>query len=103
MDSAVNILPSAMPHGPVLFQFAITWEFISRDQADFFRDGFADKAVQSFGIGVLDNASHHIALAFDGADNAVLAFSAGPWRALIPNAGFCSCRRYKFHRPRQFP
>src|SRR5205807_10559565 len=53
-------------------------------QADFFRNGFANEAVQSFGIGMFDNAGDNIALAFDGTYNSVLAFTAGSWRALIP-------------------
>src|SRR3984893_5233620 len=33
---------------------------------------------------VLDNAGHYIALALDRADDSILAFAAGSWRALIP-------------------
>jgi len=84
MDSAVNILTSAMPHGAVFFQLAVTGIFVGRDQADFFRDGFADETVQGFCIGMCDNARHYIAIAFDGTHNGVLAFAAGSWRALIP-------------------
>jgi hypothetical protein len=84
MNRAVNILTSAMPHGAVFFQLAITRIFVGRDQADFFRDSFADEAVQGFGIGVFDDARHNIALALDGANNGVLAFSTGSWGALIP-------------------
>jgi hypothetical protein len=84
MNRAVDILASAMPHSAVLFQLAISWVFISCNQAHFFRDCFADKAVQGFCIGMRDNARHHIAFAFDGANDGVLAFSAGSGCALIP-------------------
>jgi len=84
MNRAVNILASAMPDGPVLFQLAISGIFVSRNEADFFRDCFADEAVQRCGIGMLDNTGDNIPFALDGTDNSVLAFAAGPWRALIP-------------------
>src|ERR1700730_13683192 len=48
MNRAVDILASAMPDSPVFLQFAISWEFISRDQANLFRDRFADEAIQNF-------------------------------------------------------
>src|ERR1700737_3422533 len=84
MNSAVDILTSAMPNGPVLFQLAISGIVIGCDQANFFRNRFADEAVQCFGISMFDDARDHIALAFDGTYNSVLAFSAGSWCALIP-------------------
>ena len=88
VNRAIDVLASAMPHGAVLFQLAISRKFICCDQADFFRDGFANEAVQGFCIGMRDDARHHIALAFDGADNSVLAFAAGSWRALSPMSVF---------------
>jgi hypothetical protein len=84
MNRAIDILASAMPDSPVFLQFAISGIFIGRDKADFFRNGFTDEAVQGFGIRMCDDASHDIAIALDGAHNSVLAFSAGPWSALIP-------------------
>ncbi len=83
MDGAVDILASAVPNGAVFLQFAISWVFISRNQADFFRDRFADEAVQCFGIRMRNDASHDIAIALDGTDNRFLALSAGSWCALI--------------------
>lgn len=57
MDRAIDVLARAMPDSPVLFQFAIAGMFISPDQADLFRDGFSNEAVQRCGIGVFDDAS----------------------------------------------
>src|ERR1700730_17549874 len=93
---AVNILASAMPNSTVFLQFAISWIIVSRDQANFFRDRFANEAVQGFCIGMCDNARHHIALAFDGADHGVLALSAGSWRALIPMPVFVFAANISF-------
>ena len=84
VNSAVDILASTVPHGPVLSQFAISGIFVGRDQADFFRGGFTNKAVQRLSVGMFDDAGHDIAIALYRADNGVFAFSAGPWRALIP-------------------
>src|SRR5947207_1021701 len=86
MDNAIDILPSGVSHGAVLFQLAIARVFVSRDQANFFGDGFANEAVQSFSVGIIDDASHDIALALNGANNSLLAFASGPFCALIPVA-----------------
>src|ERR1700730_6230059 len=84
VDSAVDILTSAMPNGAMLFQLTISRIFVSRDQAYFFGNGFSDKVVQGFGIGMCDDTGHDIALALDGAHNGILAFAACSWRTLIP-------------------
>jgi hypothetical protein len=86
MDRAIDVLASAMPHDTMPFQLAISRMIISRDQANFFRNGFADEAVQSFNVGMVDDAGHDIALALDGADNSILAFPASSGRALVPMA-----------------
>jgi hypothetical protein len=84
VDRAVNILTGSMPNSTVFFQLAVSGIFVGRDQAHFLRNGFADEAVQRFSIGMRDDTGHDIAIALYRADNGILAFSAGPWRALIP-------------------
>jgi hypothetical protein len=83
-DSTVYVLASAMPHNAVLFQVAISGMLVRGDQTNFFGNGFANEAVYGFCIGMFDNARHDIALALNSADNSILAFAAGPRRALIP-------------------
>jgi hypothetical protein len=86
MDRTVDVLPGAMPHNVMLFQFAISGVIIGRDKADFFGNGFTDEAIQCFCIGILDDASHDITPALDGADNSVLAFTA------VPGVRLSQCR-----------
>jgi hypothetical protein len=84
MNRTVDVLARAMADNAMLFQLAISGIIVGCDQTDFFRYGFTDEAVQSFCISMIDNTSYDIALALDGTDNSVLAFSAGSWRAFIP-------------------
>jgi hypothetical protein len=84
VDRAIDILASAVPNCAVFLQFAICGMIVSRDQADIFRNGFADETIQSCGISVRDDAGHDVALALNGANNGILAFSASPRRPLIP-------------------
>jgi hypothetical protein len=83
VDRAVDVLASVMPNGAMFLQL-VSGMFVSRNQADFFGDRFADKTVQRCGIGVLDDASNDVAFALNSAHNGVLAFSTSPWSALIP-------------------
>ena len=84
MNRAVDVLASAVPDGAMLFQLAISGIVIGRDQANFFRDRFADEAVQRFSISMRNDTGHDIAVALDGTHNGFLAFAAGSRRALIP-------------------
>jgi hypothetical protein len=47
----------------------VAWILIGAKQADFMRDSFAHECDESVGIDIRDNASDHIALAADSADD----------------------------------
>jgi hypothetical protein len=111
MDRAIDVLARAVPNCAVFLQFAISGIIVSRDQANFFRDGFTDEAVQSFCIGVFDDSGHYVALALDGAHNNVFAIAPCSRGALIPmkvsststmpmslrNSGLASPARMRWH------
>jgi hypothetical protein len=84
VDCAVDVLASAMPHNAMLFQLMIAGVIVGRDQANFFGNSFANEAVQCCSVGVVDDASHDIALALHGAQNGFFAVATSSWSALIP-------------------
>jgi hypothetical protein len=47
MDNAIDILAGGVPHGLVLFQFPISWIVVSRNQANFVRNCFAEDSMFS--------------------------------------------------------
>ena len=100
VDCADDILAGRVPHELMrehIAEHPITRVFVGREQANFGRDGLANKAVESLGIGVRDDAGDNVALARYGSDDWRLARS-GPAAhavALIPMAvlGFAADER----------
>jgi hypothetical protein len=86
VNYTINVLAIGVPNGPVLFQFPVYGVFVSRNQADFFRDGFTNEVVQSFRVRMIDNASHNVALALDRTNHGFFAFATGSFCALVPMA-----------------
>ncbi len=84
VDRTINVLTTGMPDSAVIFQLAIAGMIVGSDQTDFFRHGFADETVQRFRISILDDASHDIALALDGANDSFFPFATSSFGALIP-------------------
>ena len=80
VNSTVYILPSAMPH------VAISGVIVSCDQADFFRYRFADEAVKSFRVSIIDDAGHDIAFALNGTK--AVSFPSAP----VPGVRLSQCR-----------
>ena len=65
MNCPGYVLASAVPDNAMLFQVAISGVIVSRNQADFFGDSFADEAVQSCCISILYDAGPVLVLAAD--------------------------------------
>jgi hypothetical protein len=86
MNNAINVLPSAVSDRAVLFQLPIAGVLVSRDEANFCGDRFADKGVQRFGIGALNDAGDNIAFALDRTDDNGLTGAASSRRALVSMA-----------------
>jgi len=59
-----------------LIQPAIARPLVGAEQADLFRNGFIDEAVERAGAGVLDHAGDHVAFARDGASDDFLTRAA---------------------------
>jgi hypothetical protein len=60
MDNAVNILLAGMPHDLVregIFQLSI-----GREKADFFGNGMPNEAIESCGVGILDDSRDKLPL-----------------------------------------
>jgi hypothetical protein len=83
MHNTIDILPSAVPDGLMFLQIPIARVFVRSNQADFLRNGFANEAVQSVGIGAFYHTRNDIAFALGGANDGFFAFAASAFRALI--------------------
>ena len=89
MDSTDNILMFGMTDdgmGEGLSQMPIAGMVVGAKQADLMRDSLIDEAIQYGRGGVLNDASHYIALAPDGANDGRLAgaYAASTAPAFIP-------------------
>jgi hypothetical protein len=103
VDCSDNILTSGVVNDAMRIfavKSIVTGRLIRAKQADFMRDGFADKRGESVGIDIRDNASNDIALAADSADDWSFAGTdtpgSTPAAAFIPMPVFCQAADESF-------
>jgi hypothetical protein len=87
VHDAVNVLLLGMTDEAVReisFEVPITGMLIGDEQANVIGDRLANEAVQRRGIGIVDNAGDHVALALDCTDGDELASNASSGMFLVP-------------------